>query len=173
MHPPTAIQIRGGAGRDQPREQRARIRGHHRQHRQLLGGAGLPKPHRHHNVGEPEVILRDLARDISRPRSRIRRQIGRPQLGDTHLEHRQPTRPADPLRDHRRRHRRKDPQQLTNTRLNLIHDRPDRRPLVLRCIIPGNRGTHRVTRNSQRPRDHLDRQPLRSMQPADLSPVLH
>ena len=39
-----------------------------------------PNPTGTHNVGEPEVIRCDLARDIGRLRSRIRRQVGRPQL---------------------------------------------------------------------------------------------
>jgi hypothetical protein len=41
------------------------------------------------------------------------------------------------------------------------HPRPTRpAPAGTSVHHPGDRGTHRVTRNSQRPRDHLDRQPL-------------
>ena len=45
--------------------------------------------------------------------------------------------------------------------------------LILRRSLRSQRRPHRIARDLQRPGDRLDRQPLRSMQPADLSPVLH
>ncbi|MCW2760486.1 MAG: hypothetical protein JWR85_687 [Marmoricola sp.] len=64
-------------------------------------------------------------------------------------------------------------QLLTDRLLDRVDRRPDRLAVVLRRTLRGGRGTHRVPRDPQRPGDQLDRQPLRSMQPADLSPVLH
>ena len=81
--------------------------------------------------------------------------------------------PADPLGDHRRRHRRARLQQLPDPRLDRVHHRPRRRPLVPRRPVRGQRRLHRVPRAPHHPRDLLDRHPLRPVQPADLSPVLH
>jgi len=47
-------------------------------------------------------------------------------------------RPADPFRDHRRRHPRKPSQQPTNPRLIAIHQRPRPHPLILRWPIVAN-----------------------------------
>ena len=44
--PPAGEQVLGVPGRDQPRGQPPGVAGHHRQHRQLLGRAGLPEPDR-------------------------------------------------------------------------------------------------------------------------------
>ena len=62
----------------------------------------------------------------ARPRRRIRRQVRRPQLRDPPASVRIRIRPPDPLRDHRRRHRRERPQQLPDPRLEPIRHRPRR-----------------------------------------------
>ena len=81
-------------------------------------------------VGEPQIALRDLPGHIARARRRIRRQIRPGAARATRsLNTVIPRGPADPLRDHRRRHRRIRPQQLPDPRLDLIHDRPRRPPL--------------------------------------------
>src|SRR5262249_18038114 len=48
--------------------------------------------------------LRDVPGLVGRARRRVWRQVGRAQLGHPSLQHGDPTRPADPLGDHRRRH---------------------------------------------------------------------
>jgi hypothetical protein len=81
--------------------------------------------------------------------------------------------PPDPLRDHRRGHRRVRLQKLPDPRLEPVHRRPRRLPLVPRRAVASQSRPHRVPRDPQRPRDRLDRHRLRPVQPADLSPVLH
>ncbi len=81
--------------------------------------------------------------------------------------------PPDPLRDHRRRHRRIRRQQFPDPRLRRVGDRSLPRPLILRRPVTGDRCPHRVPRDPHHPGDHLDRHLLRPVQPADLSPVLH
>ncbi len=81
--------------------------------------------------------------------------------------------PADPLRDHRGRHRRSRLQQLPDLRLDRINPRTPRDPDVLRRRIPRQCTTNSIPRDPQLTRDRLDRHPLRPVQPTDLSPVLH
>jgi len=135
--------------------------------------AASARTHRQADRREPQIALSDLPRDITRPRRRIGRHIRRPQLSHPARQRADRTGPPDPLRDHRRRHRRERPQQLTNPRLNRVHSRPCRRPLILRCDITGQRRTHRVPRHPEHPRDLRDRHPLRPTQPTDLRPILH
>ena len=78
-----------------------------------------------------------------------------------------------PVCHDRGRHRRRHLQQLTDPRLYLVDQRPPRRPVVTRGSVIAQRLAHRVLRDPHRPRDHLDRHSLRTVQPADLSPVLH
>ena len=78
--PPAGRQVLRPPGRDQPAEEPPRIPRHHRQHRQLLRGAGLPEPDRQRDRREPEIALGDLPGHIRRARRRVRRQIHRPQL---------------------------------------------------------------------------------------------
>lgn len=59
------------------------------------------------------------------------------------------------------------------TWLHRVHDRPRRPAHVLRQRSRGQRGPHRVPRNPQHPSDRLDRQPFRSAQTTNLSPILH
>jgi hypothetical protein len=134
--PPAGGQVVGAAGRDQNRRQPARVAGHHRQHRKLHRGTRLPEPHRNRRRWKPQVALRDIPGLIGRPARRVRRQVGRPQLADTFLEHRHPTCPSDPLGDHRSRHGRHIGQLSTNRVLEGIHRRPrhvlgDRSPAEL------------------------------------------
>jgi hypothetical protein len=80
--------------------------------------------------------------------------------------------PADPFRDHRRRHRRPLGKQLPKLRLNGIGQRLLRRPFVLRWLLRRQGPPHRVRRDAQLP-DRLDRHLLGPVQPTDLRPVLH
>ena len=64
-------------------------------------------------------------------------------------------------------------QQLPDPRLDRVDHRPRRRPLITRRLIAAQRVAHRVARHPQPTRDRLDAQPLGTMQPPDLSPVLH
>jgi hypothetical protein len=160
-------------GRDQHRRQPPGVAADHRQHRQPRRPALLPEPDRNGDRREPEIALSQLARIVGRPARRVRRQVSRPQLPHPVLQNGQPPLPPDPLRDHRRRHRRIRLQKLPDPRLERIHRRPRRPALVLRRAVARQSRPHRVPRNPQRPRDHLDRQVLRPMQPADFSPILH
>jgi xanthine dehydrogenase YagR molybdenum-binding subunit len=169
----THLEARGGYTPAAETRRHSIHAGHHCQHRQLRRPARLPEADRQRDRPEPEIALRDLAHHIARPARRIRRQIDRPQLRNAFLEHRQPARPADPLGDHRRWHRRIGLQQLPDPRLDLVHDRPSRSTLVLRRRIRRQRRAHGVARDAQHSSDHLDRQPLRSIKTADLGPVLH
>ena len=162
-----AIQILCPPGRDQHRRGPPRIPGHHRQHRQQLRRPHLPGPGGHLQYRrEPEITLGDLPGRITGPRRRVRRQVGRPQLRDPPAQRPDRIRPPDPLRDHRRRHRRIRLQQLPDPRLERIHHRPRRCPPVLRRPVTGQRRLHRVPRDPQYPGDLRDRHALRPPQPA-------
>jgi hypothetical protein len=110
---------------------------------------------------------------IRRARGRIRGQIHRLQLGHPRTEHPNRTRPADPLGDHRRRHPRIGLQQFPDPWLDLINDRTPLCSSIIRPRLASQRRPDRVLRDPQYPGDHLDRQPLRPMQPANLSPIFH
>jgi hypothetical protein len=171
--PPAGKQVLGHPRRQQPRGQPAGIAGHHHQHRQPGRRAGLAEPHRQGDIGKPQVALGHLPSRIRRPRRRVRWQIHRAQLPHAVLEHRQRPGPADPLGDHRGRHRRPRRQQLPDPRLGRIHDRPSRRPRIPRWAILGQRPLHRILGDPHHPRDRLDRHLLGPAQPTDLRPVLH
>ncbi len=141
----------------QHRQQPSRVGGDHGQHRQLGRFAGLPEPDRQRDRREPQVALGDLARRIGGARGRVRRQIHRPQLGHPSRQHPDRVGPADPLGDHRRRHRRIHPQQLPDPRLHFVHNGPCWLPLVLRRRLRSQRRPHRVPRDPQHPGDRLDR----------------
>jgi hypothetical protein len=98
---------------------------------------------------------------------------GRPQLPHPILEHRQRAGPADPLGDHRGRHRRSRSQQLPDVWLGRAHDRPTSHPLVARRPLGRQGSLDGVLGAAPSPGDLLDRHPLGPMQPADLRPVLH
>lgn len=72
-----------------------------------------------------------------------------------------PARLADPLGDHRRRHRRIGRQQRSNPRLHLVNRRRHRGSLILRRTIGGQRTGHRVSRDAQLAGDSPLRHPLR------------
>ncbi len=171
--PPAGQQVLRGPGGDQHRGRPAGVAADHRQHRQLRRRSGLPATDWQRDGREPQVELRDLAGHIGRSRRRIRRQVDRPQLGHPVPQHPDRPVPADPLGDHRCRHRRPRLQQFPDPRLRLIDNRPAQRPVVLRWAIGAQRRPHRVLRDPHDPRDHLDRHLLRPMQPTDLRPVLH
>lgn len=88
-------------GGQHPRGDPPRVAGDHDQHRRP---PDLAEAQRDVRGREPQVALADLARLIDGPRGRIRGPTGRPQIPDPVLEHGQAAVPADPLRDHRRRH---------------------------------------------------------------------
>ncbi len=171
--PPTREEVLGLSTRDQHRARPPRVTRAHRHHRQPLRRPGLAVADRQLDVGEPEVELSQLTRLIGRARRRVRWQVHRPQLAHPRTQRPDRVLPADPLRDNRGRHRRRDLQQLADPRLHLVDQRPSRRPLVARRTLIPQRLAHRVLRDPHRPGDHLDRHSLRTMQPADLSPVLH
>jgi len=171
--PPAGEQIRRRPGRDQLPGQPSGVAGDHRQHRQLRRSTLLAEPDRQLDRREPQIALRDVSGLIARARGRIGRQVCRAQLSDPLLEHRDPTGPADPLGDHRRRHPRVELELLADLRLDRVHDRPGRLALVLRRGIRRDRRAHGVPRDAHLAGDRLDRQTLRPMQPADLGPILH
>ena len=136
------------------------------------GFAGLPETNRHADRREPQVALRDLPGDITRSTDRIGRQIHRPQLRDPATEDPDRVSPADPLGDHRRRPPRIGRQQLTDPRLGHVDHRPGGLALIPRRPITGDRGPHRVPRNTQHPSDHLEadqRPTVRRGQQGDLA----
>jgi hypothetical protein len=171
--PPAGEQVLGGPRRQQPSAQPARVAAHHHQHRQPGRRAGLPEPHRQRDRWEPQVTLGQLPSRVRRSRRRIRRQVRRAQLSHPVTQHADRALPADPLGDHRGRHRRPGAQQLADLRLDRVHDRPTRRPLVPRRRLGRQRPPHGVPGNPRHPGDYLDRHPLGPVQPADLRPVLH
>ena len=172
--PPAGEQVLGHPRGEQPGGQPAGIAGHHHQHRQPGRRAGLAEPHRQRDRREPQVTLGHLTGRIGRPRRRVRRQVHRPELPHPVLEHRQSPGPADPLGDHRGRHRRPRRQQLPDARLDRVHDRPaTHSSFVSRRTRPSQCPLHGVLRAAHHPGDLLDRHPLRSVQPADLRPILH
>ena len=118
--PPAVIQIFSRPGRHKHRGGDPGVAADHRQHRQELRRPELTETDRQVNVGEPEVALGDLPGRIHRPTSRVRRQIRLPQLRHPTTQRADPVRPADPLSDHRRRHRRHRFQQLPDPRLEHI-----------------------------------------------------
>jgi hypothetical protein len=169
--PPAGEQVLGHPRRNEPGRQPAGIAGHHHQHRQPRRRPGLAEPHRQRDRREPQVTLGHLAGGIGGPRGRVGWQVHRPEVPDAVLEHRQPAGPADPLGDHRGRHRRPRLKQLPDPRLDRVHHRARSHPLVARRPCRGQRPLHRVLRDPHHPRDLGDRHPLRAVQPADLRPV--
>jgi hypothetical protein len=81
--------------------------------------------------------------------------------------------PTNPLGDRPGRHLRISLKQLANLRLDRINPPALRRPPILARPLSGQRPPHRVAAHALHPGDHLDRHPLRPVQPADLSPILH
>jgi hypothetical protein len=89
--------------------------GHHHQHRRP---PGLPETQRHVDRRKPQITLRQPTRRVAGPRGRIRRDEQRPQPRNPRPQNATRSGPADPLADHRRRHRRKLRQQLPDRRLD-------------------------------------------------------
>jgi hypothetical protein len=166
-------QVLGMPGRDHQPEHPPRVPRRHHQHRRHVSPRGdLPVPGRDLRGREPEVVLHPLARRIRRPRYRVFRQVKRAKLRDLLPQHRDRPLPADPLRDHRRRHRRAQRQQLPDRRLSHVRDRAFLRTPVPRHLPSPQRPPHRVLRDPQLPGDRLDPKALRPVQPADLSPLI-
>ena len=158
------------AGGDHPAAQELREPQRTDYHPQLLR---LAVTDRDQHVGLPQVELGQLAGAITGPLTRIGRHEQRAQLGDPVPQHRHPMRPPDPIRDHRRRHRRKLPQQPKDLRLHGVDDRTRPSALITRRAIRADRLPDRVPRHLHMTGDRLDPHPLRPMQPADLSPIFH
>ena len=102
-----------------------------------VGRAGLPEPDRQRDRREPQVALGDLAGHIARaarpdPAADTPAAARRTRSASTRIDRV----PADPLGDHRRRHRRIRLQQLPDPRLDRVHDRPRRRPLDTSAARP-------------------------------------
>ena len=81
--------------------------------------------------------------------------------------------PADPLRDHRRRHRGELRQQNPNPVLEPVEHRPSGRPRIRRRPLRRQRPRDRLPREAQPVSDRSLRQPLRHMKATDLRPLLH
>ena len=95
--------------------------------------------HRSHCASSPGTIARAL--------TRIRRHEQRAQLRHPIAQDRDPTLPADPLRDHRRRHRRELAPTTRGSRGSTASTaEPVRRPLIARRLIATQRVAHRVPR---------------------------
>ena len=165
-----AEHVMGLAGRDHPPADQPGEATDPGDHPQL---GGLPVPERDLNIGLPQIELGQLTREVVRPLARIRWHEQRAQLAHPVAQHPDRVRPADPLGDHRRRHRRKLPQQLQHRRFHRVDDRPRRRPLIARRTLSPQRCPHRVARQTEAAGDRLDPHPLRPMQPTDLSPLVH
>src|SRR5579884_2953624 len=168
QHPRQHVMAR--AGRDHPAAVEVREAGRGRHDPELVG---LAEPEWDLHIGLPQIPLRELTRRVRRALTRIRRHEQRPQLTDPVAQDRDPPIPADPFRDHRRRHRRELAQQLADLRLDRVHRRSRTLAFVTRWLIATQRLAHRVARHVQAPHDRFDAQPLRAMQPTDLGPVLH
>ena len=171
--PPAGIQILRAPRRHQHRGGEPGVAAHHGQHRQQLCRPGLAEPDRHLDVGKPKVALRYLPGSIRRPARGVRRQIHRPQLRHPATQRTNRIRPADPLRDHRRRHPRKRLEQFPDPRLEPVDHRTRRLPLILGRTATGQRRLHRVPRTTDHPGNLRNRNTLRLPQPTDLSPILH
>jgi hypothetical protein len=155
--PVTVDQIARHPARQHPRGDDPRIARDHHQHR---WPPGLAIAERDVEGWEPQVALSQLAGLIGGARDRIDGEVGGPF-------------PADPLRDHCRRHRRGLFQQLTDLRFDRVYRRALQRPGVHRRPVGGQRPLHGVLRDAQMPCDRPDRHLLGPVQPADLCPVLH
>ena len=149
----------------QPRERR-----HHHQHRRRTG---LPAADRDPRRREPQVALGLITGPITQPVSRILRRILRPQQRDPFTEPRRRAGPADPLGQHRRRHRREPCQQHSNARLDHVERRPRRRPAIPRRRLRPQRPRHRLSGQPEPRRDSPRRQTLRKVKMTDLRPLLH
>lgn len=103
----------------------------------------------------------------------VRRPGQRAQLPHPLVQNGHPPFPADPVGDHRGRHRRELCQQLTDPRLDRVDHRTGTSMLMLRWRLRAQRRTHRVPSDPQPPGDRPDAQPLGPIEPADLRPILH
>jgi hypothetical protein len=171
--PPAREQVLRAPRRQQPGRQPARVAGHHHPAPAAATPTGPgrtpPAPPRRGTTGRTGRPPRP-GRPSATPGPAAGTPGAAPPLGRAAPGS---TLPADPLGDHRGRHRRPHPEQLTDPRLNLVHARPPRRPLILRRAVSSQRPLHRVPGDPHHPGDLLDRHLLGPAQPADLRPVLH
>lgn len=99
--------------------------------------------------------------------------MGWSQISDPVLEHGQAAVPADPLNDRRRRHIGPLLERFTDLRLDRVHDRALRRPLVRRRRVVRDRPADGGPRDPRLPRGRPHRHPLGPVKPTELRPVLH
>jgi hypothetical protein len=143
-------------------------RGHHHQHRQQHRRPVIDRDPR---LGEPQIALDLLTRVIHDPIGRIGRRIVGADPRHVLPEPGRRPRPAHPLGQHRRRHRRRHLQQPTDPLLERRETGRHRRPRVLRRPRRSHSLRHRVPADPQIPGDLRLRHPLTQMQPADQRPV--
>ena len=162
--------VMGLTGRDHEAADEPGEAAHPGDHPQLVG---LAMTERDLHGGLPQIELGELPREIDGSLARIGRHEQRAQLGHPITQHPDRVRPADPLGDHRRRHRRELAQQLEHLRLDGVDDRPLRRPLIARRRLRAQCRPHRVAGHPEPADDRLDPHPLSPMQTTDLSPLIH
>ena len=122
----TATSRRTGPGRprrDQQRRQPPRVARTITSTGNCVGGPDLPEPHRQLIGGNQKSHWPISPADTSSARPGPAADTPAA-ARDPVPEHRDRPLPADPLRDHRRRHRRPRLQQLPDPRLDLVHHRP-------------------------------------------------
>lgn len=118
---PAREQVLSGFGGDQQPIYLTCVTGDHGQHRQLVGRASMPEPHRQLDRREPEACWA-ISPARYGPHGR-----GRPQIRHLPAQRAGRLRPADPLGDHRREHLRIRRQKLPDPWLKRTRHRPPRR----------------------------------------------
>jgi hypothetical protein len=125
------------------------------------------------HVGLPQIELHELARLVARALARIRWPEQWSELRHPVAQDGDAVGPVEALGDHRRRHGRTAPKQLTDDRLVVVHERPPALALVVRRRVRTDGGSHGVAGHAKLPGDGLDPQMLGEVQPPDLGPVVH
>jgi hypothetical protein len=151
-------------GRLETRERR----GHH-QHR---GRVVLALTTRQRLMREPQVALDLEPRLVDHTVGRVTRGVLRPGHCDLRPERRRGSRPANPLREGRGRHRRRLHQQLSNLGSKRIKTRHSDCPLIFRRPIQLHRSVHPSPGNPHDPADHPLRVFTRRKQEAYLRPII-
>ena len=121
---------------------------------------------------EPQITLRRITRCPAVSVRRVDRSMLRPQPPHVLSEPGDRPRPLDPLRDHRRRHRRMLRQQRSDSRFERGERRRLRQPLILRRPVRRQRPIDRRPTYPQLPRDLPLRNSVRD-QPPNQRPIFH
>jgi hypothetical protein len=138
----------------------------------LRGARRAPVLQRDPPWREPQVTLRRVTRLPDQPVRRIRPPVLRPQPPDVIPKPRDRPVPADPLREHRRRHLRVLLEQRPHPCLKRRERRPRRPPLILRRHVRGDRPRDRRPPDAKIASNLPLRNPV-SDQPPDQRPILH